>query len=128
MYYRIIADIVVILHLLFIVFVVLGGFLAIRHRKWIFIHLPAVVWAALLEFNGWLCPLTPLENWFRQMGEEGAYQGGFIEHTIEPILYPGALTRRIQIYIGILVITVNLIIYLWVICKIWKQRPLKKIG
>lgn len=122
MYYRIIADLVVLLHLMFIVFVVLGGFWVLRHRKWIVVHLPAVLWAGLLELNGWICPLTPLENRFRRLGESGGYSGGFIEHYLEPVIYPEALTRGIQIYIGIFVFVLNLGIYIWMMVRYKKLK------
>ncbi len=108
---RFAADVVVALHVAFILFVVFGAFLAWRWRWVVVIHLPAAIWGALIEFTGWLCPLTPLENALRiQAGSEG-YSGGFIEHYIIPIVYPGGLTRSTQVTLGVLVILVNVIAY-----------------
>ena len=99
------------------VFVVLGGLLVLRWRRVIWLHLPAAVWGALIEFAGWICPLTPLEKWLRRQGGLGGYQGGFVEHYILPLLYPSALTRTVQLVLGAVVIAVNLIIY-W---QVWRR-------
>lgn len=99
------------------VFVVLGGLLVLRWRWVIWLHLPAAVWGALIEFAGWICPLTPLEKWLRRQGGLGGYQGGFVEHYILPLLYPSALTRTVQLVLGAVVIAVNLIIY-W---QVWRR-------
>lgn len=92
-------------------FVVLGGLLVLRWRWVMWLHLPAAVWGALIEFAGWICPLTPLEKWLRRQGGLGGYEGGFIEHYILPVLYPRDLTRTVQLALGTAVIVVNLIIY-----------------
>jgi hypothetical protein len=84
---RIAADVVVVAHLVFILFVVLGGWIALRWPKIAWIHIPAAIWGALIEFAGWICPLTPLENWLREASGETGYKGGFIEHYIVPIVY-----------------------------------------
>ena len=102
---------VVAVHFLFVVFVVLGGLLVLRWPQVAYIHIPAAVWGAAIEFAGWLCPLTPLENWLRRQAGSADYSGGFIEHYILPILYPSALTREIQLLLGFLVIAANLAIY-----------------
>lgn len=99
------------------IFVVLGGLLVLRWRWVMWLHLPAAVWGALIEFAGWICPLTPLEKWLRREGGLGGYQGGFVEHYILPLLYPSALTRTVQLVLGAGVIVVNLLIY-W---RVWKQ-------
>jgi polyferredoxin len=109
--YRLLADLLVGLHFLFIVFVVAGGFLAWRWRRAAWVHLPVAAWGALIEFAGWVCPLTPLENQFRRAAGESGYAGGFIEHYLIPVIYPGGLTRGIQIGLGIAVIAVNLAAY-----------------
>jgi len=108
---RIIADFLVIIHMAFICFVVLGGLLVMRW-KWIaIIHLPSVAWAAFIEFQGWICPLTPLEQHFRHLAGQSGYSGGFIEHYLIPLIYPSGLTRSIQMAIGVFVIIMNMIIY-----------------
>jgi hypothetical protein len=108
---QIIADILLIIHLCFIGFVVFGGWLLIRWNWMILFHLPAVVWGAMLEFRNWTCPLTPLEQHFRALAGQAGYRGSFIEHYLLPLIYPGGLTRSIQISIGIFVIVVNVAIY-----------------
>ena len=111
MIYRLTADLVVLIHLAFILFAVLGGFLVLKYRRWALIHLPAFVWAVLISLAGWVCPLTPLENWLRKQGGLLGYETSFIEHYILPIIYPGELTRSIQIFLGLLVLVINLGIY-----------------
>jgi len=111
MFERIIADGLVLIHLVFICFVVFGGILVMRW-KWVSLfHLPAVAWGALIEFQGWICPLTPLEQHFRYLAGQAGYRGGFIEHYLIPLIYPGGLTRPTQTVIGVFVIIMNLIIY-----------------
>jgi hypothetical protein len=109
------ADIVVGLHFLFVLFVVLGGLLVLRWPWVAYLHVPAAIWGAAIEFAGWICPLTPLEHWLRRQAGDAAYAGGFIEHYILPLLYPAALTRTIQISLGLLVLAVNLGVYTYVI-------------
>ncbi len=106
-----IADLLVIFHLGFILFVILGGFLVIRWRLMLWIHLPCAIWGMLIEFAGWICPLTPLENRFRQLAGSAGYSGGFIDNYIIPIIYPAELTRELQIILGIAVILINLLAY-----------------
>jgi len=122
MSYRLMADIVVVTHFAFTIFVLLGGILAIWWRKVIWLHIPAAVWGALIEFAGWICPLTPLENRLRVKGGEAGYPGGFVEEYVLPVIYPAGLTREIQIILGIFVITVNLVIYWKVFHKSFSGR------
>ncbi|MGH7527491.1 MAG: DUF2784 domain-containing protein, partial [Gemmatimonadales bacterium] len=109
--YNLLADLVVALHFLFVLFVVLGGLLVLRWSWMAWAHLPAALWGVLIEFAGWICPLTPLEKWLRSQGDGAEYRGGFIEHYVLPVLYPSALTREIQIILGAMVLAVNLFIY-----------------
>ncbi|WP_426415693.1 DUF2784 domain-containing protein [Aestuariirhabdus sp. LZHN29] len=111
MEYRIVADLLLLLHLLFILFAVFGGLLCLRWRWACLLHLPAVVWVVLLEFNGWICPLTPLENRFRWMAGEEGYRGGFIEHYLIPLIYPPGLTLETQVWLGIGALAINLVLY-----------------
>jgi len=111
MLYRLAADAVLILHLAFVVFVALGGFLVVRWPKLAWAHLPAVAWAALVEFSGWICPLTPLEIALRHGAGDAAYTGDFVEHYIVALLYPESLTRDMQIKLGIAVVLLNAVIY-----------------
>ncbi|MGD2134556.1 MAG: DUF2784 domain-containing protein [Gemmatimonadales bacterium] len=108
---RLAADFVVILHLAFVAFVVGGGFLAWRWRKIVWFHVPAAVWGALIEFAGWICPLTPLENVLRRQAGQAGYEGGFVEHYLMPVLYPSGLTTSLRVGLGIFVIAVNAAAY-----------------
>jgi len=115
--YRILADLVVGVHALFVAFVVVGGLLALRWRWVAVLHLPAAVWGALIEFRGWICPLTPVENSLRAAAGEAGYQGGFIEHYLLPVLYPAGLTRNVQLALGSVVIVVNLVVYSFLLAR-----------
>ncbi len=111
--YRSLADLILIAHLAFVLFVVLGGFLVLRWPRLAWLHLPAAIWGAVVEATGWLCPLTPLENVLRQAGGEAGYRGGFIEHYLVNALYPEGLTRTMQWTLAALVFFVNTAIYAW---------------
>ena len=111
MAYVLLADLVVLVHFLFVLFAALGALLIIRWRKVLRLHLPAAVWAAWIEFSGKICPLTPLENWLRMRGGGSGYAGDFVGHYLMPVLYPSGLTRKVQFVLGAVVIAVNLIIY-----------------
>ena len=117
---RILADAVVITHLLFISFAIGGGLLVMRWRRMMWLHLPAVAWAVLVEIMSWPCPLTPLENYFRRRGGEAGYPGGFIEHYIWPVIYPEGLTDEVQMLIGGFVFCVNVAAYAVVVAR-WKR-------
>lgn len=114
MLFRWLADLVVAFHLLFVVFVVLGGLLALRWPRAAWLHLPAALWGVLVEYAGWICPLTPLELWLRQLAGEAGYPGGFIEHYLLPILYPPGLAQPTQWLLGTLALGINAAIYGWV--------------
>ncbi len=118
MVYRFLADLVLVAHFAFVVFAVVGALLVLRWRWVVWLHLPAVVWAALIEFAGWICPLTPLENWLRELSGSAGYESGFVEHYILPVLYPGGLTREVQIVLGLLVLAVNIGIYGWLLRRL----------
>jgi hypothetical protein len=111
MLYRTLADLVVVIHFGFVLFVVLGGLLVPRWPKLAWIHLPAAVWGVLIEFFGWICPLTPLENRWRELGGKAGYSGGFIQHYIVSLLYPDQLSRGTQIVLGTLVLGLNGFVY-----------------
>ncbi len=108
---KIAADALVLAHLGFILFVIGGGFLALRWRRLVWLHLPCAVWGALIEFAGWVCPLTPLENSLRIAGGESGYDSGFIDHYIMPLIYPVGLDRGMQIALGVGVVAINLVVY-----------------
>lgn len=111
------ADLVFVVHFGFIVFVVLGGLLALRWPRAAFVHLPAAAWGILIELFGWVCPLTPIENSLRRSAGEAGYSGGFIEHYLLPVIYPGGLTRDVQIALAAIVVAVNLVVYL----VVWRR-------
>ncbi|HEY4645563.1 MAG TPA: DUF2784 domain-containing protein [Steroidobacteraceae bacterium] len=122
MTYRILADFVVITHGAFVLFVVFGGFLALRKIRWAWVHVPAAAWGAYIEFVGWICPLTPLENYLRGLAGESGYPEGFIEHYLYPLMYPAGLTRSTQLVLGCIVIAINLIAYGLVVGRALKSR------
>jgi hypothetical protein len=111
MIYRLLADVTVVLHLAFVVFVVGGGLLVLRWPRVAWLHVPAALWGAFIEFAGWICPLTPLENVLRQQGGEAGYDTSFVEHYLIPVLYPATLSRNVQWILGGLVLAINVTIY-----------------
>ena len=120
------ADALVVLHLAFVAFVVLGGLLVLRWRWLAWLHIPAAIWGAWIEFAGWICPLTPLENRLRAQAGQQGYGTSFVEHYLLPVLYPAALTREVQWLLGGAVIAVNAAVYLivWRRSKaLHRQRP-----
>ena len=121
MLFRFLADLIVIFHLLFIVFALLGGLLCLW-RKWcVLLHLPAAVWAAVIEFQGGYCPLTPLENQLRNLSDTAGYEGGFIEHYLIPVIYPPGLTHEMQNVLGAMAIGINVCVYLYVLRQRWRK-------
>lgn len=108
---RLAADAVVVLHLAFIVFVLLGGLLALRDLRFAWLHVPAAAWGAYAELTSTVCPLTPLENALRERAGTGGYAGGFVEHYLMPIVYPAGLTPGHQRWLGAFVVAVNVAIY-----------------
>jgi hypothetical protein len=118
------ADLVVVVHFAFVLFVLLGGLLVLRWRRLAYLHVPAAVWGAWIEFTGGICPLTPLENSLRSAGGGAAYEGGFVNHYILPVLYPSALTQNIQFFLGCLVLGLNLGIYGYLLYRERSRRHL----
>jgi hypothetical protein len=113
--YRLLADLVLILHAGFVAFAVSGALLALRWPRIAWVHVPVALWAAGIEFFGGVCPLTPLENHWRQLAGQLGYPGGFVEHYLLSALYPDGLTRNVQFVLGGLVLLVNVTIYAWVL-------------
>lgn len=109
--YLLLADIVLFAHLAFIVFVLGGGLLLLRWPRMVWLHLPAMIWAVFVEVSGWLCPLTPLENYFRELAGGDMYHGDFIARYLLPLIYPAGLTPTIQLVLASVVIVLNIIIY-----------------
>jgi hypothetical protein len=118
MHFRSAADIVLVVHLAFVLFVVLGGLLALRWPRVAWIHVPVALYGAAIEFIGFICPLTPLEVSLRRRGGEAGYEGGFIEHYVTATLYPTGLTREVQLALGTAVLVLNgIVYYVW-----WRRR------
>jgi hypothetical protein len=112
MLWRFLADLIVTFHVGFVLFVVLGGLLALRWPRVVWVHLPAALWGAGIEFVHGICPLTPLENHLRRLGGESGYAGGFVEHYLHPILYPAGLTQDSQLVLGVFVVVLNAVVYM----------------
>lgn len=127
MYYSFFSDVVVLLHFIYVIFAVAGGILLVWWPKVFWIHLPAALWAALISFAGWICPLTYIENWLRIKGGGIGYSDGFIIKYIEPLLYPVDLTYYHQVVLGIFVVVLNLAIYGYVYKPIGWLLPKRKI-
>ncbi|GFE56835.1 DUF2784 domain-containing protein [Geobacter sp. AOG1] len=117
--YLVLADLIVLVHAFFVLFVLLGGVAVLRWRCLAWLHLPAAIWGVAIEMGGWVCPLTFVENRFRRLGGEAGYGGTFIERYLEPLLYPLGLTRNLQIVFGLVAILVNLAIY----ASLWRRSP-----
>jgi hypothetical protein len=112
--YRFLADLVVLVHGGFVLFALLGGVLVARWRWLLWLHLPAAVWAVAVECMGGYCPLTGLELRLRVMAGERGYHGGFVEHYMEPMLYPGQIPLQYGVALGLVALAINLGAYLWV--------------
>jgi hypothetical protein len=115
--YRVLADLVVLLHLAFILFVAVGSVLVVRWWRLALLHLPAVIWGATIELAGWLCPLTHLENYLRRAGGEAGYRGGFVDVYVVPVVYPEALTRGMQLALGVAILIINGGVYAWIVAR-----------
>ena len=121
MFWRMAADALVVIHLGFILFVMLGGLLLLRWPRLIWLHVPAVAWGVIVECLHLGCPLTPWENQLRRMAGQAGYEGGFIEHYLIPLIYPAGLTPQIQLWLGAIVVLVNLVVYAWLIWR-WRNK------
>ena len=111
MIYRWLADVTVVVHGAFVLFVMVGAFLALRWRWLVWLHVPAAIWGVLIEYAGWICPLTPLENALRARAGESGYTGDFIGHYVLHALYPQGLTRTTQWVLGSIALGVNIAAY-----------------
>jgi len=122
MLYRLAADAVLLVHLAFVFFVALGAFLVLRWRQVAWVHLPAALWGALIEFSGGICPLTPLEVTLRRAAGDAGYAGDFLEHYIVAAMYPEGLTRGVQMALGAAVLLVNAAVYAVVLWQLRRRR------
>ncbi len=114
---RIAADAVMLLHLVFVLFVVFGALLVMRFQWLAFLHLPAVAWGIFIEISGGVCPLTYVENHLRQSAGSAGLETGFIEHYIYPLLYPPGLTRTVQWILAAIVLCLNAALYAGIIVR-----------
>ena len=121
--YELFANLTLIAHLIFILFVIFGGLLFFIFSKVFYIHLPALLWGIYIELTNSVCPLTYLENWFLNKGDLATYSNGFINNYLYPIIYPEGLTNNIQIYLGITLIVINILIYGFIL-KNFQRRKL----
>jgi hypothetical protein len=116
------ADLVVLVHLAFIVFVVAGGLTVLWRRRMAWLHLPAAAWGVFIEVSGGICPLTPLEQHLRDRAGQAGYEGGFVEHYVVALIYPEALTRELQLVLAGLVLVVNVAVYAYVLTRLKKAE------
>ena len=119
--YELAADFTLIIHFTFILFVIFGALLFFITTKIIFIHIPAFIWGSYIELTHSICPLTYLENWFLHKANLTTYSEGFIQNYLEPIVYPTNLTKDIQIFLGIALILINIVIYAFIFSKLKKN-------
>ena len=117
--FEIFATLALLLHFSFILFVIFGAILILKFKKVIYVHIPAVAWGAYIELSHSICPLTHLENYFLKKAGKDQYSVDFIENYIFKIIYPPALNYEIQTYLGVILIFVNLLIYYYIVKKIW---------
>ena len=125
MIYSFLADLLVVFHLVFILYVMAGALLIFKWPKTLWLHLPACFWGMTVEFTGWICPLTPWEIRLRGLAGEEGYTESFIEHYLIPIIYPIGLTREIQMVLGGTVLIVNLSLYTLILIKRKKRKTPK---
>ena len=117
--YSLLADLILIIHLAFVIFVLCGWLLVLKWRWVAWAHLPAAAWGAVVEFTGWICPLTPLENYFRENAGQAGYSSDFVTYYLLQILYPDNLTRDLQLLLGTVVLAINISVYGW----LWRRSP-----
>lgn len=121
MVYRSIADIILIIHFCFILFVIVGGFFLLRWRKLWKLHLPAVIWGFMVQYFVWICPLTNMENYFRNLSGQAGYDGGFIEHFTSSLIYPN-VAPEFHLILGFLLLLINASIYFYIFLLANKLR------
>ena len=121
--YQYLADLVLILHLAFVAFVLCGGLFVLKRRWVAWLHLPAVAWGTVVELTGWICPLTPLENWLRAQAGQTGYHSDFITYYLLPVLYPDDLTRGTQLMLGVVVLAINISMYGW----LWRRSRVELV-
>jgi hypothetical protein len=113
------ADAVLLLHFLFILFAIFGGLLIFSNKKMAWLHVPVVLWSSIVNLAGWTCPLTPIENYFRSAAGLAGYQGGFVEHYIGQLVYPAGMPRKLELVAAVSIIAWNFVVYAFLV---WKLR------
>jgi asparagine N-glycosylation enzyme membrane subunit Stt3 len=121
MFSKILADTVLLIHFAFVAFAVFGGISVLYKRSLAWFHIPVVLWSSVINLGGWICPLTPLENYFRSQAGRAGYEGGFVQHYIESLVYPGGMPRNFELIAGISILAWNGLVYLFVLLY-WKRR------
>jgi len=122
MWYKLAADLLVLIHFGFIIFVVLGGLLVLRW-PWVgLLHSPAAAWGAWIEISHGLCPLTTLEQSLRRAANTPNYEGGFIANYIVPMVYPPGFSPEMARLLGITLLAGTLVIYLVVISRRFRNH------
>jgi hypothetical protein len=117
------ANAIVLIHVVFILFVLFGAWLVLRWKWVAWLHVPAFAWGAAIEFLGAVCPLTPLEQRLREFAGERGYTGGFVDHYIVPVMYPAGLTPAVQLWLGVFVVALNVAIYAFVLARRQRTAP-----
>lgn len=117
---RLFADIILFFHFAFVVFAIFGGLIVLYKRRVAWVHVPVVLWSSAINLAGRVCPLTPLENFFRSAAGQAGYKGGFMEHYIMPLIYPGGMPRELEIVAGVSILIWNGFMYLYI--AIWARR------
>ena len=125
MAYRILAELVLVIHFCFVLFVVLGGLLVLRWPSVLWLHLPTFIWGILVQCFFWVCPLTPIENWLLRLGGQSGYTGGFVEHYVSAILYAN-VSQEFQVFLGLVLIGLNVLIYSFVFIR--RRRRIRDAG
>ncbi len=117
MVFSLLADLALLLHAGFVLFVLFGGLLIVKWPRVRWAHLPAVAWGAIVELTGWICPLTPLESWLRRQGGDASFEEDFLQRYLLVLLYPDGFERETQIALGVIVVVLNLAVYSW----LWRR-------
>lgn len=118
------AELALAIHFGFILFALFGGLLVLINRRWIWAHLPAVIWASIVNLASWTCPLTPIEQHYRQAAGQSGYSGGFVEHYIGPIVYPAGMPRELELLAAFSVVAWNVAVY----AIVWFGRRRKALA
>jgi hypothetical protein len=119
---RLLADFILLFHFAFIVFAIFGGILVLYKRWILWIHVPVILWASVVNLADWVCPLTPLENMFYSMAGQAGYERGFIEHYITPIVYPNSMPRELELVAGVSILVWNIIVYAFVAFRVRRRH------